>query len=74
MTTDNPAHCGVATQTVGIVHIFVPAETAEDGLAEQPDHPVPPVLASAAVGKNLASHFGKLDGIIQLPISKQTGV
>ena len=38
----------------------------------QPDHAVPPVLAGATVGKNIASHLGKFDGVIKLPIGKQT--
>ena len=71
MSANNPAHGSVTPRTVGVVHIIVPGETTKDGLAELPDHAVPPVLAGATVGKNIASHLGKFDGVIKLPIGKQ---
>ncbi len=73
MSAANPAHGRVTPQTVGIVHIIVSGETTKDGLRELPDLTVPPVLAGATVGKNIASHLGKFDGVIKLPIGKQTG-
>ncbi len=74
MTANNLTHGGITAQTVDVVHVVVATKTAKNGLAELPDHAMPPVLAGTTVGKNIASHLGKLDSIIQLPISKQTSV
>ena len=39
----------VTAQTVGVVHVVVATKTAKEGLAELPDHAMPPVLAGTAV-------------------------
>ncbi len=74
MTTDNPAHGGITAQTVGVVHVVVATKTAKNGLAELADHAMPPVLAGTTVGKNIASHLSKFNGVIKLSVGKQTGV
>ncbi len=74
MTANNPTHGGITAQTVGIVHVVVATKTAKNGLAELADHAVPPVLASATVGKNIASHLTKFNGVIKLSVGKQPGV
>ncbi len=65
---------GVTAQTVGVVHVVVATRTAKNGLAELPDHAMPPVLAGTTVGNNIASHLSKVNGGIKLSASKQTGV
>ncbi len=74
MAADDPPHDRVEAEPVGVVHVVVATKTAKNGLAELADHTMPPVIAGTTVGKNIASHLGKLDSIIQLPISKQTSV
>src|SRR5215813_7150983 len=37
LSGDDPAHCWIVTQTLGIVHIFVPCETTERGLTRHAD-------------------------------------
>ncbi len=32
MTADNPAHGGIAPQSVGVVHVVVPAKASKNGL------------------------------------------
>ncbi len=65
---------GIAAQTVGVVHVVVPAKAADDGLAELPRHAMPSVLACTAVAENIPGHLGKPEGIVEFPIGKQTGV
>ena len=74
MAADDPPHGGITAQTVGVVHVVVATKTAKNGLAELPDHAMPPVLAGTTVGKNIASHLSKFNGGIKLSVSKQTGV
>jgi len=74
MTANNPTHGGITAQTVGVVHVVVATKTAKNGLAELPDHAMPPVLAGTTVGKNIASHLSKFNGGIKLSVGKQTGV
>ncbi len=50
LATDDPAHCGIAPEPVGVVHVLVPGETTIDRLAKETDHAVPTVLAGSAVG------------------------
>ena len=49
MTADDPPHDRVEAQTVGIVHVVVPAKASENGLAELTRHAVPSVLAGTAI-------------------------
>jgi hypothetical protein len=51
--TDNPARRIVA-QALGVVHVLVSSEAAEDGLPEQPGQGMPAIPAGAFLGENLA--------------------
>ena len=42
-------HRGIMSETIGVVHVFIPGETAKHGLTEQPGQHVPGVLATAAL-------------------------
>jgi hypothetical protein len=35
LTTDDPAHCRIATEPVGVVHVVVSGETTLEGLAKR---------------------------------------
>ena len=61
-------------QTVGIVHVVVPTKASENGLAELPDHLMPPVLAGTAVLENTSGNLGQAKSIIKLPVGEQSAV
>ncbi len=63
MAPDDPPHDRVEAEPVGVVHVVVAAKASENGLAELPDHAMPPVLAGTTVGKNIASHRSNTNGI-----------
>ena len=44
MAADDLPQGGMTAQTVGVVHVVVPANASENGLAELLDHSMPPVL------------------------------
>ena len=71
---DNPPHGGITAQTVGVVHVIVPAKTAKNGLAELPDHAMPPVLAGTAILEKALGNPGQAKGIVKLPVGEQSGV
>ena len=56
LAADNPAHGGITTQTIGIVHVVVSAKTAKDGLTELTRYAVPSILAGTAVVENTLGH------------------
>ena len=64
-TADNPTHRRITSQVVGVVHVFVAAKAAEDGLPEQALHRVLAVLARARVNEFIADHQGQAEGIIE---------
>ena len=53
---DNPAHRRIMPQALGIVHVLVSGEAAEDRLPKQSGQCVPAILASACVDENIARH------------------
>ena len=72
MTANNPTHGGITAQTVGVVHVVVPAKASENGLTELPDHAMPPVLAGTAVLEKTPGHLGQAKGIVKLPVGEKT--
>jgi hypothetical protein len=48
LAADNPAHRWIVTQTLGIVHILISSEAAEDRLPQQTDQRMASVLAVSA--------------------------
>ncbi len=65
LAADNPTHGGIASQTVGIVHVVISTKTAKEGLAEMPRHAVPCVLARTVVAENIPGHLGKFESVIE---------
>jgi hypothetical protein len=73
-TANDPPHGGITAQSVGVVHVVVPAKASENGLAKQPRHAVSPVLAGPAVLEKTPGNFGQAKGIVKLPIGEESSV
>ncbi len=74
MTANNPTHGGITAQTVGVVHVVVAAKAPENGLAELPDHAMPPVLAGTTVLEKVLGNLGQAKGMVKLPIGEKSSV
>ena len=74
MAADDPPHGGITAQTVGIVHVVVATKTAKEGLAELPDHAMPPVLSGTAVLEKTPGNLGQAKDIVKLPIGEKSSV
>ena len=74
MAADDPPHGGITAQTVGIVHVVVPAKASENGLAELPDQAMPPVLAGTAVLEKTPGNLRQAKGIVKLPVGEKSSV
>ena len=74
LAVDDPPHGRITAQTVGVVHVIVPAKTAKNGLAELPDHAMPPVFAGTAILEKTPDNLGQAKGIVKLPIGEQSSV
>jgi hypothetical protein len=64
MAADDPPHNRVEAQTVGIVHVVVPAKASENGLAEPPDKTVATVLPTTGVREHVPGNLAQSDCII----------
>ncbi len=71
---DNPAHGRIASQTVGVVHVFIATKATKNRLTELARHAVPSVLAGTAVVENIPGGIGQAKGIVKLSIGKKPGV
>ncbi len=67
-------HRGIMSETIGVVHVFIPGETAKHGLAEQPGQHVPGVLAAAAFRQRRPRDVGQPERVVQLTVCEQSGV
>ena len=67
MAADDPPHGGITAQTVGVVHVIIPAKTAKHRLAELPDHAMPSVLAGTAVLEKTPGNLGQAENIVPIP-------
>ncbi len=74
MAADDPPHGRIAAQTVGVVYVVIATKTAKEGLAELPDHAMPPVLAGTAVLEKTPGHLGQAKGIVELPVGEKSSV
>ena len=74
LAANNPAHGGIASQTVGVVHIVIAAKAPENGLAKLTRHAVPSVLAGTAILENTLGHLSQAEGIVKLPVGEQPGI
>ena len=74
LAANNPAHGGIASQTVGVVHIVIAAKAPENGLAKLTRHAVPSVLAGTAILETTLGHLSQAEGIVKLPVGEQPGI
>jgi hypothetical protein len=72
--TDHPAHGWIVGQPVSVVHILIPGQSPEHGLAELSSQGMAAVRAGPGVGENKPSEFGQTKGIVEFPKSEQPGV
>ena len=64
----------VEAESVGIVHVVVPAKASENGLAELPDKTVATVPPTTGVREYVPGNLGQSDRIIQLPVRQHPSV
>ena len=74
MTTDNPAHRGIARQTLGIVYIFVSGEATEHGLTQETDQNVARVLTATTLRQHCTGERGQAERIVQFMIGEQPSI
>ena len=74
LAADDPAHRGIASKPVGVVHVLVPGKAPIDGLTKKTDDAVPAVLTSPAVGQDIGRHCGQPKGIVEFAIGEQPGI
>ena len=72
--THDPAHGRIMRQPVGIVHILVPCQAPEHGLAELSNQGVASVRAGAGVRQNLSSGLAQTKGIVEFAAGQQTAI
>ncbi len=70
LASNNPPHGRITSKTLGVVYVFITANTAKHRLAKLPHHAVPSVLAGTAIVENISGGIGQAKSIIKLSISK----
>jgi len=71
---DNPAHCWVAAQPLGVVHVLVAGEPPEYRLPQQPNQEMAAVLAGACFRQSLATAHGQSEHVVQLAVGQQSAI
>ncbi len=61
-------------QSFGIIHVFIPSEPAENGLAKHADQRVTTVLARACIGKTIACRTTQAQCVIEFAIREETRI
>ena len=74
LASNNPPHRRITSKTLGVVYVFITANTAKHRLAKLPRHAVPSVLAGTAVLENIPSNFGQAKRVIKLSIGEKPTV
>jgi hypothetical protein len=74
LASDDPAHCRIASQTVGAVDIVVFSEAGVDRSAQQTNGTVPAILARSAVDDTATDHPAQAKAVIEFPINEQANV
>ena len=70
LASNNPTHGGITSKALGVVHVFITADTSKQRLAELLRHAVPSVLAGTDIVENISGGIGQAKSIIKLSISK----
>ena len=74
LATHHPAHRRIMRQPFGIVHVFVPSQSPEHGLAKLRDQRVAAILARPGIRKDFSGQVCQAESIIEVPKGEQTGV
>jgi hypothetical protein len=74
MATHDPPHRRVEAESIGIVHVVVPAKASENGPPELPDKTVTTVLPTTGVREYAPGNLGQSDGVIQFSVRQQPSV
>jgi len=61
-------------QSLGVVHVFVFGKPPEDGLPQQPDQRMTPVLAGACIGEQVARYGAETEDIVKFTIGQQSRI
>ncbi len=70
LAADNPAHGGITSETLGVVHICIATNAPKHRLAKLTRHAVPSVLAGTAIVENILGGIGQAKGIVKLSIGE----
>ncbi len=71
LATDNPPHGRITSETLGVIHVIITANTSENRLAELTGHTVPSVLTGTAVLKNSLGNLAQAKCIVKVPIDEK---
>src|SRR5215211_6168449 len=70
--THDPAQGRIVRQPVGIIHVFVPSQSPEHGLAKLRDQSVAAILARPGIRKDFSGQACQAEGVIEIPKREQT--
>jgi hypothetical protein len=59
---------------LGVVHVLIAGEASKDGSPEQSGQAMPPILAGARVGQNLARNVRQSECVVEFAVGEQSGV
>jgi len=74
LPADDPSHCGIMAQPLGVVDVLVSGKPTEHRLPQHTDKGVPAVFAGAGVGEPLADQIRKAESIVKLVIGKKPSI
>jgi hypothetical protein len=72
--THDPAQGRITRQPFGVVHVFVPGQSPEHGLAQLRDQRVTAILARPGIRKDFSGQVCQAKRIIEIPKREQTSV
>ena len=74
LAADHPAHCRVAAQPVGFVHVLIAGQPPEYRLPQQADQQMASVRAGACLRQSLAATCGQCEHVIKFAIRQQSAI
>lgn len=70
LTANNPTHCRIVAQTLGVIYILVSSEAPEHGLPQQADQCMTAVLAGARVGECFSRYCTQSQRVVEFAIGE----
>jgi len=71
---DHPAHRGIASESVGVVHVLVAGEAAEHRLAELREQRVAPVPPRARIVGQVSGQLREAERVVEFPEREDDGL